>query len=650
MLGFSVNLFEKRISSALSAPDVFPPILDNNGSQQSSAIHQQNYLNTILHLPNDRDFLEAAYRLVLGRACDPIGLARYMEALHNQVPRQTVLRELSNSKEASKTRPGTDARRQTVSARLHFLVQRHVLGPLRQLLRRVLLARFDSIDYQLNFVLEELSRRNDILSRKLDDTGVALSQRLDTMGEELHLHRTQSPELSARLISLAATSASHQELFIDYCERLTAQSGTIIGNNERHIIKLETLLAGYQKDLIGYCERIDARSAARIGGMEQIIQKWEAASVSRQESLVGHCGRIEAQSETLIGDLERIIEKTETLITNSRMLGAQGEVVKAAFEELIRRSESLDGKVQQLNYFQQEHVETVATVVERIAELHSRTEGLHRLNLELQERNYPFLVRVGQGLLVTKADGFLLGIPEEEWRLAAYFAFRGVPEPGPVALFKTLIRPGMTVLDIGANIGIYSLHAAQILGPEGHLHSFEPVPKIHQILRDNIQVNGFLETGSVQLHQLALSDWDGRSEFAVFPGNWGHSTLFPGDREADRITVDVRKLDDMLGDARVDVVKIDAEGAELNVLRGMRNVIARNPGIRILMEFGPSNLVRANIAPEDLLDWLEANDISYARVDDLSGQLRKTCQAELIAAFSTVLCLSRGMTDSEGEP
>lgn len=106
----------------------------------------------------------------------------------------------------------------------------------------------------------------------------------------------------------------------------------------------------------------------------------------------------------------------------------------------------------------------------------------------------------------------------------------------------------------------------------------------------------------------------------------------------------------MLGDARVDVVKIDAEGAELSVLRGMRNVIARNPGIRILMEFGPSNFVRANIAPEDLLSWLEANDIRYARVDDLSGELMKTCQSELLAAFSTVLCLSCGTTDSAGEP
>ena len=491
MFGFSVNLFEKRISSALSAPDVFPAILDKNGPQQSSVIHQQNYLNTILHLPNDRDFLEAAYRQVLGRPCDPSGLARYMEALHNQVPRQSILRELSNSKEAVKIRPGTDARRRTLSARLHFLVERRILGPLRHLFRRILLARLDSIDFQLNFVLEELSRRNDILSQKLDDTGVVLSQRLEAMGEELCLHREQSQELSARLISFAATSASCQE------------------------------------SLIGYCERLEAQSEARTGGLEQIIEKWKSDSVSRQESLIGHCETIEAQSDTLIGDLGRIIEKTETLITNSERLGAQGEVVEAAAGELIRRSESLDLKVQQFNCSQQEHASTVAGVVERLAELHRHMEGLHRLSLELQGRNRPLLVRAGQGLLVTEADGFILGIPEEEWRLGGVLRVPRGSGTRSYGSFKSLIRPGMTVVDVGANIGIYSLHAAKSLAGEGPCIASSRFPKSIKILRDNMQVNGFLETGTVQLHQMAISDWDGRAEFAVISGNSGTLDFFP---------------------------------------------------------------------------------------------------------------------------
>jgi FkbM family methyltransferase len=205
-------------------------------------------------------------------------------------------------------------------------------------------------------------------------------------------------------------------------------------------------------------------------------------------------------------------------------------------------------QARQADSSQKEQASIVANVAERIGALSDRTEGLHKLSLELQNRIRPPLVRAGQGVMVTEVDGFILGIPEDEWRLAAYYAFRGVPEPGPVALFKKLVRRGLTVVDVGANIGIYSLHAARIVGGEGRVHSFEPVPKIHQILRDNMQVNGFLETGTVEFHQMALGDWAGRSEFAVFPGNWGHSTLFPGDREADRIAVEVRSLDQMLGE------------------------------------------------------------------------------------------------------
>ena len=100
-------------------------------------------------------------------------------------------------------------------------------------------------------------------------------------------------------------------------------------------------------------------------------------------------------------------------------------------------------------------------------------------------------------------------------------------------------------------------------------------------------------------------------------------------------------MDRMLGDSRVDVVKIDAEGAELSVLQGMQQVIERNPDIRILMEFGPSNLVRAKIDPQDLLCWLESNHLDYLKVDDLSGELRSIPRSELLSAFSTVLFLSR---------
>ena len=574
-----MNLFEKRISSAVDAPDVFPATSDkNNGPHRSLAGRRQNSPNAILHLPHDRDFLEAAYWLVLGRACDPIGLAGYMEALHNHVPRQTILRELSQSEEATKNRPSTEAaRRRTLKAWLGFFLHRRILAPIRHLLRRVLLARFDSLDYRLNFVLEELSRRNDTLSQKLDDTGVVLSQRQEAMGEEVLRHRE------------------------------------------------------------------------RIGGLERVIEKSETLAASRQESLIGYWDRLDAQSRTQIASLDQILKKNEILISESNTLRASLEPLRASLEPLRASLESLRASVEQANSAQSENALTIGSVVEQIGQLNRRTEELQKLSVDLRKRSRPPLVRAAQDLLVTEADGFILGIPGDEWRLAAYYAFRGVPEPGPIALFKSLVKQDMTVVDVGANIGIYSLHAAQILAGKGRVHSFEPVPKIHQILRDNIQVNGFLETGTVQLHQLAIADWEGRSEFAVFPSNWGHSTLFPGDRDADRITVDVRTLDQILGDARVDVVKIDAEGSELNVLRGMRNVIARNPGISILMEFGPSNLVRAKIAPQDLLDWLEANDISYARVDDLSGELMKTCQSELLAAFSTMLCLSPGTPAATGE-
>ena len=78
----------------------------------------------------------------------------------------------------------------------------------------------------------------------------------------------------------------------------------------------------------------------------------------------------------------------------------------------------------------------------------------------------PVLLGGHNDVLATEVDGLIIGVPSAEWRVAAYLAFRGVLEPGLTALFKQMVRPGMVVVDVGANIGIYTLLGARLL--QGH--------------------------------------------------------------------------------------------------------------------------------------------------------------------------------------
>ena len=154
----------------------------------------------------------------------------------------------------------------------------------------------------------------------------------------------------------------------------------------------------------------------------------------------------------------------------------------------------------------------------------------------------PPVVCAGDNVVACEVDGFILGVPGEEWRMAAYFAFRGVMEPGVVALFKKLVKPGMVVVDVGANVGIYTLEAARLTGVEGKVYSFEPSPRIYAILKDNIQVNGFLEHGLTCARDVAVSDRAGISNFYVHPDNSGHSTLFRDEGAHEQIDVQTISL------------------------------------------------------------------------------------------------------------
>jgi len=103
-----------------------------------------------------------------------------------------------------------------------------------------------------------------------------------------------------------------------------------------------------------------------------------------------------------------------------------------------------------------------------------------------------------------------------------------------------------------------------------------------------------------------------------------------------------QRLDDALADqARVDVIKVDAEGAEPFVLRGMQNVLRSNPHLRLFIEFAPQLLQRAGVDPAAFLDELAEMGLHIRLVDDLSGELRHITTSDLLRCYSTNLGLSR---------
>lgn len=199
--------------------------------------------------------------------------------------------------------------------------------------------------------------------------------------------------------------------------------------------------------------------------------------------------------------------------------------------------------------------------------------------------------------------------------LSEYHYLRdGNPETYESALIERTIRPGMTVVDVGANHGLFSLEAARLTGPEGVVHAFEPTPSTRALLENNLAVNGL---GRVKVFPSALGEAPGTARLRVHREMSGLNTLADDDITWNRrtlradsiIEVPIATLDahaEAEGLARIDFLKIDVEGFELGVIRGSRGLLAAGRVARIMLEVGDVTCRNAGVEPASLLTELES--------------------------------------------
>ena len=165
------------------------------------------------------------------------------------------------------------------------------------------------------------------------------------------------------------------------------------------------------------------------------------------------------------------------------------------------------------------------------------------------------------------------------WRIAS-----GGYEREVTALCLNLIKPGMNVVDAGANLGYYTLITSALI-KHGEVHAFEPQPFLYSYLCRNVVLNG---CHNVVVNQTAIADNDGTAVLYGDPKG-GASSLFQHPRGVQQIEVPTISLDSYFSNAgwpRVDFIKMDIEGAEVRALSGMRELVRRNPQVKLTVEFG----------------------------------------------------------------
>ena len=223
----------------------------------------------------------------------------------------------------------------------------------------------------------------------------------------------------------------------------------------------------------------------------------------------------------------------------------------------------------------------------------------------------------------------------------------GVYDRSLHAALERFVRPGMTCLDVGANIGDATLHMARLVGPSGRVHAFEPAPSPSARLREHVAANHFQDR--VTIHVVALADKAGTASFSfASPAaeNQGMGSLVSHDNEvvSKQTQVNLQTLDAFVEEhvlQSIGLVKVDIQGAEPLFLRGGAAAFGRFKPT-LLLEIAPHELASIGSDSQQLLSIVESLGYSVHLLGMDGAPARRLASRDIAPDFeaSNVVCLS----------
>ena len=196
----------------------------------------------------------------------------------------------------------------------------------------------------------------------------------------------------------------------------------------------------------------------------------------------------------------------------------------------------------------------------------------------------------------------------------------GVYEFWKTRLFFDIVKEGMTIIDVGANKGYYSLIFAKLMNDRGRILSFEPDINNCFWFNKSIQANKYK---SIKLYQCALSDNNGEAIFYLGEkSGWGSLFSSSDASRKQPVVVNTKKLDNVVqeeGISSIDIIKIDVQGADLLVLKGARKTLAANPKLKIAMDVD----VKGEEERQQLFDLLTSCGFQISKIGKRLEPIRR---------------------------
>lgn len=222
--------------------------------------------------------------------------------------------------------------------------------------------------------------------------------------------------------------------------------------------------------------------------------------------------------------------------------------------------------------------------------------------------------------LLINIDGQKMYISAGETEIIHAYLLRPY-EPFTSELFKRSLKPGATVLDIGAHYGYFSLIAAREVGERGKVYAFEPAPENFAYLTRNIELNGY--TNIRPINKAVGNRCTVMTLYLAERASFLHGFQpHPHSSTKASISVECVTIDEFLAGEPVDVIKMDIEGSEPYALEGMKGTLSKSKPLALFTEVNPACLARFGVKPTDFLTQLRDLGFESQLVDEENRCLR----------------------------
>jgi FkbM family methyltransferase len=285
-----------------------------------------------------------------------------------------------------------------------------------------------------------------------------------------------------------------------------------------------------------------------------------------------------------------------------------------------------------------------APVQEEMQALRAKLQGEIRTQVaELAARlDRRVMVACGPDEVLVRSDvGYVLCAPRDYALVTGLL--EGELERGTRLLIPKLLGPGDVFIDVGANIGLHTLAAARAMQGLGRIVAFEPCEPTKRLLEKTVGLNGF--SGIVDIHQAAVSSRSGRQQILLGATSDHHrpsSASLPADMQRSPVDVCCVTLDEVTAsNPVVTLIRIDARGAELDVLDGSGSLIRQNEDVALMVKFGPAQVRRAGHTTREWLSRFEAHGLAYRVIDNETGVPESWAEEQLDRVESVHLLFAR---------